>query len=385
MRKFRIFTLALFITCGIVLSGGTAVVSAANTMGISAQAFALVDEFGNVIFENNAHTRLPMASTTKIMTAIVALENLDTQQLVKIPREAVGVEGSSAYLKEGESLKVIDLLYALLLQSANDSAVALAIAAKGSVSLFCDAMNEKAVLLGLTNTHFDNPHGLDSKEHYTTAYELAIMTAKAFEEPQIAEIMGTHKYTCISSAEDKRTFVNHNKLLTTYAHCIGGKTGFTKADGRCLATASEDKGVRLIAATLNAPNDWDDHKKLYNAGFALYKEQKLCDAFEYTATLKVVGADVSFVPCHNSASVYAFVRSNDEISFKIELAEFEYAPIIEGQRVGRVVFFQNGCEIAYAELVASTEIPTKEDKETQGFWNKIINFFKRIFAAIFKP
>ena len=355
-----------------------------NGLGLSAQAFALVDEFGDILFENNAHTRLPMASTTKIMTALVALDHLDPEQSVSIPKEAVGVEGSSAYFIEGERLKVLDLLHALLLQSANDSALALAITVSENVQDFCALMNEKASELGLANTHFDNPHGLDSKDHYTTAYELAVITARAFDDPMIAMIMGTKKYTCTSEQGNVRTFVNHNRLLSSYEYCVGGKTGYTKADGRCLASVAENNGVRLIATTLNAPNDWDDHQKLYRAGFALYEEQKLCDALEFTREINVVGGNTASVICQNPASVYAYVRQNCEISAVWELAEFEYAPIICGQSVGRVVFLQNGNEIAFAELVAQNEVCQEKKEEKLSIWDKVIKFLKKIFAAIFK-
>lgn len=377
MRKFIIF-LTVF-----VILIGCFPVSAAEDVSTSARAFVLTDEFGDIIFENNAHTRLPMASTTKIMTAIVALDHLDLGDIVSVPKEAVGVEGSSAYLKEGEKLTVNDLLNALLLQSANDAAISLAVAAKGSVRDFCAQMNEKAEKMGLVSTHFDNPHGLDSENHYTTAYELAIITAKAFEIPILADIMGAKKYSCTSHTGTQRTFVNHNRLPTLYEYCIGGKTGYTKADGRCLATAAENNGVRLIAVTLDAPNDWSDHQKLYNAGFDAYSEQKLCGAYEFEYSLDVVGSDIDSVKCINTAAVFAHVRNNCEITTAVELPDFEYAPVCEGQSVGRVVFLQNGNEIAYAELVAANEAKTEETKEKIGFWHKIINFFKNIFGAIF--
>lgn len=377
MRKF-----VIFLTVFVLLTGSFSVYGAEH-VGTSAKAFVLIDAFGDIIFENNAHTRLPMASTTKIMTAIVAIDYLNTMDIVSVPKEAVGTDGSSAYLKVGEKLCVNDLLHALLLQSANDAAVALAIAAKGSVSDFCAVMNAKAENMGLVNTHFDNPHGLDSKDHYTTAYELAIITAKAFGIPLLADIMGTKKYSCTSDMGTQRVFVNHNRLPSMYEHCIGGKTGFTKADGRCLATAAENNGVRLIAVTLDAPNDWNDHQKLYSAGFELYSEQKLCAPYEYEKNLLVAGSDTNSIVCTNTSAVFAYVRQNCEITAVFEIPGFEYAPICEGQSVGRVVFLQNGNEIAYAELVAKESAEKEETKEKISFWNKILNFFKNIFGAIF--
>ena len=380
MRKFVIFFTAFLLMLG---SFGSFAVSGSGAVGTSARAFVLIDEFGDIIFESNAHTKLPMASTTKIMTAMVVLDCLDVTDIVSVPKEAVGIEGSSAYLKHGEKLSVNDLLCALLLQSANDAAVALAVSAKGSVADFCVSMNEKAEKMGLTGTHFDNPHGLDSENHYTTAYELARITAKAFEIPTLADIMGTKKYACTSDMGIQRVFVNHNRLLSLYEYCIGGKTGYTKADGRCLATAAEKNGVRLIAITLDAPNDWDDHQKLYRAGFELYSEQKLCGAFDFEQALSVVGSDTSSIVCTNTSAVFAYVRKNCGVNAVVELSDFEYAPICEGQSVGRVVFLQNGNEVAHAELVAAEGAQIEETKEKISLWDKIINFFKNIFKAIF--
>jgi D-alanyl-D-alanine carboxypeptidase len=209
-----------------------------------------------------------MASTTKIMTAAVVLSSLSVDTVVSVPPEAVGVEGTSAYLKEGERLTVLDLLYALLLGSANDAAVTLAVATDGSVSAFAAHMNEVARELGLTQTNFENPHGLPDESHKTTAYELALITAYALRMPRFAEIVGTKRYRFRSSLRE-HTLTNHNRLLSFSEEAIGVKTGFTKKSGRCLVGAVRRDGTTLVSVTLSAPDDWRDHMTLWDYGFTL--------------------------------------------------------------------------------------------------------------------
>ncbi|MBO7169961.1 MAG: D-alanyl-D-alanine carboxypeptidase, partial [Clostridia bacterium] len=212
--------------------------------------------------EKAADLPLPMASTTKIMTAVTALSLLSPRQRVSVPKEAVGIEGSSAYLCESEELTVEDLLYALLLQSANDAAVTLAIAACGSEEVFVKEMNRLAEEMGLVHTRFQNPHGLPAKEHYTTARELALIAERALSHPEIAKIAST-KVHRVTTSQRTLTFANHNKLLRLSEDAVGLKTGFTKSSGRCLVGAAKRDGVLLISVTLNAPSDWQDHLRMW--------------------------------------------------------------------------------------------------------------------------
>jgi D-alanyl-D-alanine carboxypeptidase len=241
-------------------------------------------------------------------------------------------------------------------------------------------MNEKAGNMGLENTSFQNPHGLDKQGHYTTARDLALIMQNALKDPLLADIMATKKYTCVSSAGVERVFVNHNKLLSACEYCIGGKTGYTKADGRCLVSAAEKNGVRLIAVTLCAPNDWEDHKKLYAAGFDLYTEQRLCATAEITDTVDVVLNKNSSCQTGiaNPISVYAFVRADKSLEIKLEKYALS-APVTKGETAGYAVFTQGKRVVARVELVTleSVEIVKKPDKE--GFFQKIINFVKNIF------
>ena len=220
------------------------IVMATENLKLSAKSAYLYDyNTKRALYSKNENIRLPMASTTKIMTALVALENCELTREVKITKESVGIEGSSIYLKAGEVLLLEDLLYALMLRSANDAAVAIAVEVGGSEEGFVEMMNEKAEELSLSNTHFENPHGLDSKNHYTTARELALITAAAIDN------------------------------LKRYKGALGVKTGYTKRSGRSLVGYAERDGIRLISVTINAPDDWNDHEKMLNFGFALQKDK----------------------------------------------------------------------------------------------------------------
>ncbi len=219
-------------------------------------------ETNKILYERCAHTRLPMASTTKVMTALVALKYFEPQTEFEVPREAVGVEGTSASLGQGEVYSLEELLYALLLQSANDAAAAIAINVGGSIGNFAALMNREATLLGLCDTHFTNPHGLPDEEHYTTAYELALISSYALKNDTIASIVSAKHAKIVSSDGIERHFYNHNKMLSSYKGANGVKTGFTKASGRCLISSAEREGITLIAVTLGSHDDWREHTRM---------------------------------------------------------------------------------------------------------------------------
>ena len=225
--KFCRRKLSLFIISLCFLGIFSVMINAAPDVSVSAQSAVLLNaENGEVYYSRNAEERLPMASTTKIMTALVAIENSDISDTVSIDRRAVGVEGSSIYLTEGELLSMEDLLYAVLLASANDAAAAIAIEVGGSIEGFAEMMNEKARELGLKNTHFENPHGLDSEAHFTTALDLARITAAALENETFAKIVSTYK-TSFDGENGTRVVINHNKLLKSYEmSCKCGRTGW---------------------------------------------------------------------------------------------------------------------------------------------------------------
>lgn len=278
----------------------------------SAKSAILIDaDTGRILYAKNSDSRCLIASTTKIMTAIVVLEHCALDESYEIPPEATGVEGSSIYLKAGERLTIRELLYGMMLQSGNDAAVALALACSESVPEFVDLMNLKAQQLGLHQTHFENPHGLDGEAHYSTAADLARMTRYALKDPDFAEIVST-KSIRIGS----RSFTNHNKLLWSVDGVIGVKTGYTKAAGRILVSAAERNGRRLIAVTISDGNDWQDHKTLYDYGFAQYPERTLIaagedvgwvDCIDGSRALLTAGEDVSY-PAYENENVRVTVR-----------------------------------------------------------------------------
>ena len=311
--------------------------------GTSAKAAVLMEAAsGDLIFSQNENTRLPMASTTKIMTALVTLDQVSLDTKVTIPTAAVGVEGSSIYLVENEILTIEDLLYALMLESANDAAVALAVAVAGSVDAFAELMNEKAGKLGLTDTHFVNPHGLDADDHYTTARELALIARAAMEDPTFRRICGTEKKNIpMQGVEGKRLLLNHNKMLRTYDGAIGVKTGFTKKTGRCLVSAAERNGVTLIAVTLGAPDDWRDHTAMLDYGFSLYESISLCGAGSYHAPLWIQSGKQEYVMVENTDALSVTLRrSHGEIVCRVELPRFEFAPIAVGEELGRLSYWE---------------------------------------------
>lgn len=267
-NRDKIFTVLIIATLIFCLFTIFVYSAPSREIRISAKAAVLYNPSTDTfLYSKNENTPLPMASTTKIMTAIVAIENVELDKIVTVDDRAIGIEGSSIYLKQGEELSIESLLYALLLRSANDAAAAIAYEIADSIEAFSLMMNQKAQELGLNNTSFENPHGLDAKNHYTSAHDLAILSAYAISNPIFKEICSTKK-KIIESSLESRLIINHNKLLNFYDGCIGIKTGYTKKSGRSLASAAEKYGQTLVCVTINAPDDWNDHKKLFDYGFA---------------------------------------------------------------------------------------------------------------------
>lgn len=263
--------------------------SAETVAGLSGEASAIVlyDALTDtVLYEHGGDLRLPMASTTKIMTATVALENGDPDALFSIPASVCGVEGSSIYLRAGETLTLRELLYGLMLESGNDAAEAVAVCVGGTKEHFVSMMNDKAKELGLSSTHFDNPHGLSSETHYTTAKELASLSAYALRNEEFRSIVSCKSYT-IPERENcaARYFSNHNRLLRSFPNCTGVKTGYTAASGRCLVTSAEENGGRYVVVTLNDRKDFSDHKTLLR--YAAESFSTICAADEEELSFSV--------------------------------------------------------------------------------------------------
>ena len=227
-------------------------------------------ESGEILYSQNADVTLEIASTTKILTAITVIENADVFMTYPIPKKAVGVEGSSIYLRDGEKWRILDLLYGLMLRSGNDAATALAIATSGTEEEFARLMNKTAEKIGATKSHFTNPHGLHDKDHYATARDLALITAYALKCPIFADICSTKTYRCKKQIGDKSEdviFYNKNKLLYSYPSAIGVKTGYTKHSGRCLVSAAKKGDRTLVCVVLNLSDTYGVTKSLFDKYF----------------------------------------------------------------------------------------------------------------------
>lgn len=244
------------------------------SVSVSAQSAILMEQkSGRILFEKDAYTKRRIASITKIMTAIIAIESGKLNKYVKVSEQATRTEGSSIYLKPGEKIKLKDLVYGLMLRSGNDAAVAIAEYVGGSVDGFVYLMNQKAKEIGMLNTHFVNPSGLDtSKNQYSTAYDMALLTRYAMNNETYREIAGTKEYRSPDPTGDwDRIWRNKNRLLSKYQYCTGGKTGYTKLAKRTLVTTATKGDMNLIAVTLNDSNDWNDHIAMYESGFKNYE------------------------------------------------------------------------------------------------------------------
>ena len=347
-----------------------------SAVSLSAQSAILLEaQSGKILLDKNAHKVMSMASTTKIMTAVVAIESGDLEATVTVPKAAVGIEGSSIYLCEGEKLTLEDLLFALMLSSANDAATAIAIAVAGSEESFVAMMNKTADKIGLLSTHFDNPHGLDSETHYTTAYDLARLTVYALNLPKFRAVTSTYKHTIpLAGNESARLLVNHNKLLRSYEGIIGVKTGFTKKSGRCLVSAAERDGTVLVAVTLKAPNDWQDHKAMLDYGFDSFVSVKLAEV-SGALEIPIISGNVASLPCAVRDDIYALLpKDHGTIVCRIEMKRFTYAPVETGETVGQVIYLCDGEEIGRTHIVSLSSAELKQQKRT--IWDKISDLFK---------
>ena len=362
MRKFTGILLSLALIFAVKIP-------AQAELAVSAKAAILMHaDSGRVLYEKNADEHMLIASTTKIMTAIVVLEHCELDDLVEVDSRSAGIEGSSMYLKAGESYTVEDLLYGLLLVSGNDAASALALHVADSMEEFAELMNAKAAELGMTESSFKNAHGLDEEGHYSTARDMAKLAAYCMGNEDFARIAGT-----VSHTVGEQTLVNHNRLLREYDGCLGLKTGYTMAAGRTLVTCAESDGARYVCVTLNDPDDWDDHKALYDWAFANYSFAEVIPAgLSYEVPL-ISGAEMT-APAETEGAAYALIQNGESYDMELELPAFAFAPISEGERAGRAVACSDGQEIASVRIVYSEDVEVdRELKLTPGerflrFW-----------------
>jgi len=332
------------------------VAQASGAPGVSARSYILLDAgTGTVLAERAADTQMLVASTTKILTAVVVLEHVSPDELVEIRPAYTGIEGSSMYLQAGETLAVRDLLYGLMLSSGNDAAVALAYHVAGGLEDFAELMNEKAAALGMTNSHFTNSHGLDAEGHYATARDMALLTAYAMDLEEFAQIVGTR-----SISAGGRSLVNHNKLLWRYPGAEGVKTGFTKAAGRSLVSAAQREGMRLVCVTLSAPDDWDDHTALLNWGFDNYRYYKMLASGEVISTVPVITGKGESVQLIAETELELLVGAQDEVTVVIEAPRFVYADVRGGDPGGRVIVEVNGKKVLETRLLYGESVALDE-------------------------
>ncbi|MCL2547234.1 MAG: D-alanyl-D-alanine carboxypeptidase [Oscillospiraceae bacterium] len=350
MRKFSIGLVILLLVASVPLSS--------QAVQTSAKSAALMDATsGRVLYAHNADQRLPMASTTKIMTALVAAENSNLDDIVVVDAATTGVEGSSMYLRPDEEVTVRDLLYGVLLQSGNDAALTLAVHVGGSEEAFVALMNVRAAGLGLTSTSFANPHGLDAEGHYTTARELAVVAAAMLANEELAQIAATKTANVAG-----RTLNNHNKMLHRYDDADGVKTGFTRVSGRCLVSSATRNGQTLIAVTLNAPDDWNDHTAMLNYGFSTYPLRCFIENNIIHETISVIGGvwpTVDLVAAERAA----YPLTDTELAGVTVTAQapwFVFAGVRAGDVAGWLIVRRGDEVLMRTALVFDTDVPQAE-------------------------
>jgi D-alanyl-D-alanine carboxypeptidase (penicillin-binding protein 5/6) len=343
-----LYLFAAVLFCSAKVAAGAEVIPARSMIIIEASA-------GRPLFEKNAYQKLPMASTTKIMTAIVAIEECDVKEVVTIPKQACGIEGSSIYLEEGEKLTVEQLLYGLMLRSGNDCAVALALHAGGSVEGFVKKMNEKAQAIGAYDTHFANPHGLHAYDHFITAYDLAVISSYAMKNSLFRQIVSTKRIEIPCTTRDYgRILYNKNKMLSRYEGANGIKTGFTRQAGRCLVSSAMRDGMELICVVLNCGPMWEVSEQYLDKMFGKYSLKTVLEPYKYWGDIEVAkrpGLKVGYYTKDKFA--YPLCEEDeDKISIRVELPDSLTPPFNKDAEIGKVkYYFEN-------ELIFSTKIYT---------------------------
>ena len=315
----------------------------AGAAEISASSAVLMEaESGQVLYEKNAREPRLIASITKLMTALAALESgRSLEETVTVQAEWTGVEGSSIYLRPGEQVTLETLLYGMLLQSGNDAATAVAAFCAGSGEAFAALMNAKAAQLGMKDSHFTNPSGLDSEGHCSTAYDMALLARACLENDTLAEMVSTK-----SISLGGRVFTNHNKLLWRYEGCVGLKTGYTEKAGRTLVSAAERDGTTLICVTLNAPNDWADHAALFDEGFARWESRLLAEEGDVLCRVPVSGGLVPFCSVEAGEEARLCLEKGQSVERELALDRSALtAPVARGTVLGEAVYRAGTAEV----------------------------------------
>ena len=327
-----------------------------NAEMTSAKAAVLINgDTGEIIYSYNENEKLPMASTTKIMTALILCENADLSEEITVTADMLKVEGSSMGLLAGDRVTYHDLLYGMMLASGNDAANVTAVSIAGSVEKFAEMMNRRAEELGLKNTHFVTPSGLDADGHYTTAYDLALLAAFALKNEDFAKAASSKSAVLnYGNPPYRRTLTNHNKLLSSFEGAIGVKTGFTKKSGRCLVSAAERDGKTAVAVTLNDPDDWDDHAELLEYGLEQIKQTRYSPPTS-CYNVPVIGSADEYIEIFIEPYTVNTLETAD-ISCTVRLPHFVYAPVAEGDVIGSAEYRMNEEVIGSVPLTAQRNI-----------------------------
>ena len=344
-----------------------------ESLAITAKSSILIDaNTGRVLYSNNANEKLAIASTTKIMTALLALDKGDLDKKIKVKKEYTGVEGSSIYLTEGEEISKRDLLYGLMLRSGNDSATALAYETGGTIEGFSDLMNKKAKSIGALSSHFLNPHGLHEENHYSTAYDLAIITREAMKNEEFREIFKAKTWK--ADREINTHFYNKNKTLWQYEGGNGGKTGFTKAAGRCLVSTASRNGIQLISVVINDGNWFNNCYSLMDYGFENYKSFVIHSKGQFIKSIDLTNGDKDKVNIVTKEELIIPLKTEERQKIKIvaKLPSILNAPIQEGENIGYLQVLLDG------ELISTTELVSKTKIEKKSKHNKLIEALKNI-------
>lgn len=348
------------IVCAVLAAGMLA--GPAGAVETSAASAALIEQSsGRVLYEQNAGQERLIASITKIMTAITALEHGDKTREYTVTAQDMA-EGSSMYLKPGDVLRLEELLYGLMLASGNDAALAVAHCVSGSVEAFVELMNETARHLGLIHTHFVNPNGLDAEGHYSSAGDMAALAAYALQNQDFRRIVSTASITI-----GDRYLANHNKLLRMCEGCIGVKTGYTKAAGRTLVSAAVRDGMTLVCATLNDGNDWNDHMALLDHGFANYRMETAAAAGQVLASTAVRCGTVPNVPLAAAGDLRYPLAGDERLTIAAKVPLSVAAPVVPGQVIGQLCACLDGEEVASVDLIAAAPSAKKNGGEGTAF------------------
>lgn len=349
--------IALLFNCGLL-------VCAQNQIEISAKsAVVICADTGEVVYSKNMNELLSMASTTKIMTAMLALEYGADDEMQKVTTDMISVEGTSIGLLDGDQISLKTLVKGMLLESGNDAANATAYIVAGSIPQFVAMMNNKAKEIGMNSTSFETPSGLDGESHYSTAFDMALLGAYAIKNPEFRSICEDKSDAVYyGNPPYRRVFSNHNKLLDLYDGAFGIKTGFTKKSGRCLVSAVQKDGKTLVAVTLNAPDDWNDHIKMYDYAFEKVNSYLLTDNLD-KVKLKVVGGKKDVVSVEPLTSIeYTTMDSQLNYNIKIYIEQFEYAPVYKGDIVGKIEFYSKEAKLGEIPICSKETVLVKNSK-----------------------